>query len=162
MDDLALLDMLECPLCLEPLDVTAKVLPCQHTFCKLCLQRQEDLSRAALRCPECRSPVPGAVEELPINALLVRLLEGVQHGPVGPGKDKGHVDCALRQGVPDTHSHQHTQEHTQELGSDRVSAHLGGTCTMNIPQTHYVFFCITIYTRSVSNSISTHIILLNS
>lgn len=133
MDDLALLDLLECPLCLEPLDETAKVLPCQHTFCMPCLQRQES-SRATLRCPECRSPVAGAVEELPTNLLLLRLLEGIQHGPVGPTEDKGHVDCALRQGVPDTLSHQHAQE----LGSDRVSLHLGGACTMNTTNTSII------------------------
>lgn len=32
MDDVTLLDLLECPVCLEKLDVTAKVLLCQHTF----------------------------------------------------------------------------------------------------------------------------------
>lgn len=137
MDDLALLDLLECPLCLEPLDVTAKVLPCQHTFCKSCLQRQEESSRAALRCPECRSSVAGAVEELPTNLLLVRLLEGVQHGPLGPERDKGHVDCIPRQGVPDTHSHQHTQE----LESDRVSVHFGA-CTKNATNTHNIAYII--------------------
>ncbi|XP_076147839.1 E3 ubiquitin-protein ligase SH3RF2 isoform X1 [Alosa pseudoharengus] len=119
MEDLALLDLLECPLCLEPLDVTAKVLPCQHTFCKPCLQRQEQSSRSGLRCPECRSPVAGAVEELPTNLLLVRLLEGFQHGPLGAGTDKRHVDCVPRQGGRDTQSHQYTQE----LESDRVSVY---------------------------------------
>ncbi|XP_062381095.1 E3 ubiquitin-protein ligase SH3RF2-like [Sardina pilchardus] len=111
-----LTDLLECPLCFEPLDVTAKVLPCQHTFCKPCLQRQEESSRSALSCPECRSPVAGTVEELPTNPLLVRLLEGFQHGPLGPGTDKGHVERAPRQGDRDTQSRQYTQE----LESDRV------------------------------------------
>ncbi|XP_031413810.1 E3 ubiquitin-protein ligase SH3RF2-like isoform X1 [Clupea harengus] len=120
MEDLALLDLLECPICLEPLDVTAKVLPCQHTFCKPCLQLQES-SRSALRCPECRSPVAGTVEELPTNPLLVRLLEGLQDIPLGPAKDKGHVDrvtkdCAPCKGHQDTQSNQHTQE----LESDRL------------------------------------------
>ncbi|XP_041930784.1 E3 ubiquitin-protein ligase SH3RF2 isoform X2 [Alosa sapidissima] len=123
MEDLALLDLLECPLCLEPLDVTAKVLPCQHTFCKPCLQRQEQSSRSGLRCPECRSPVARAVEELPTNLLLVRLLEGFQHGPLGAGTDKGHVDCVPRQGGRDTQSHQYTQE----LESDRVYSRISSS-----------------------------------
>ncbi|XP_051514036.1 LOW QUALITY PROTEIN: E3 ubiquitin-protein ligase SH3RF1-like [Myxocyprinus asiaticus] len=37
MEDLAVLDLLECSLCMEPLDLSAKVLPYQHTFCKPCL-----------------------------------------------------------------------------------------------------------------------------
>lgn len=80
MDDLTLLDLLECPVCLEKLDVTAKVLPCQHTFCKPCLQR---ISKAhkGLRCPECRTLVFGSIEALPANLLLVRLLDGVRAGP---------------------------------------------------------------------------------
>lgn len=38
MDESVLLDLLECPVCLERLDASAKVLPCQHTFCRRCLQ----------------------------------------------------------------------------------------------------------------------------
>ncbi|CAG09231.1 unnamed protein product [Tetraodon nigroviridis] len=34
----SLLDLLECSVCLERLDTTAKVLPCQHTFCRRCLE----------------------------------------------------------------------------------------------------------------------------
>lgn len=37
-------------MCLEKLDVTAKVLPCQHTFCKPCLQRIFKAHKE-LRCP---------------------------------------------------------------------------------------------------------------
>ncbi|KAM9064841.1 E3 ubiquitin-protein ligase SH3RF2 isoform X1 [Sarcophilus harrisii] len=79
MDDLALLDLLECPVCFEKLDVTAKVLPCQHTFCKPCLQRIFK-TRKELRCPECRTLVFCSIEELPANLLLVRLLDGVRSG----------------------------------------------------------------------------------
>ncbi|KAI1898366.1 hypothetical protein AGOR_G00071580 [Albula goreensis] len=82
MDELALLDLLECPLCLEKLDVTAKVLPCQHTFCKPCLRRLA-ATRSELRCPECRTLVPSGIEELPANLLLMRLLEGLRQGPGG-------------------------------------------------------------------------------
>uniref|UniRef100_A0A3B4AD07 RING-type domain-containing protein n=1 Tax=Periophthalmus magnuspinnatus TaxID=409849 RepID=A0A3B4AD07_9GOBI len=81
-----LLDLLECPVCLERLDATAKVLPCQHTFCRRCLQGIVG-SRGELRCPECRTLVECAVDELPSNILLVRLLDGIKQRPrrAGPG-----------------------------------------------------------------------------
>nr|XP_020819968.1 putative E3 ubiquitin-protein ligase SH3RF2 isoform X4 [Phascolarctos cinereus] len=89
MDDLALLDLLECPVCFEKLDVTARVLPCQHTFCKPCLQRIFK-ARKELRCPECRTLVFCGIEELPANLLLVRLLDGVRsgHGMVRVGSTR--------------------------------------------------------------------------
>ncbi|KAM6148669.1 E3 ubiquitin-protein ligase SH3RF2 isoform 2-T2 [Erethizon dorsatum] len=79
MDDLTLLDLLECPVCFEKLDVTAKVLPCQHTFCKPCLQRIFNAHKE-LRCPECRTLVFCSIEALPANLLLVRLLDSVRSG----------------------------------------------------------------------------------
>uniref|UniRef100_A0A672GDB6 E3 ubiquitin-protein ligase SH3RF2-like n=1 Tax=Salarias fasciatus TaxID=181472 RepID=A0A672GDB6_SALFA len=86
MEELALMALLECPLCLEQLDVSAKVLPCQHTFCVSCLQRQE-ATHSQLFCPECRAPVPArTVEDLPANLLLVRLLEGL-HSPAGHSRN---------------------------------------------------------------------------
>ncbi|XP_060936079.1 E3 ubiquitin-protein ligase SH3RF1 [Limanda limanda] len=89
MEELALMTLLECPLCLERLDVSAKVLPCQHTFCAPCLQRYE-VAHSQLLCPECGAPAPAmTVEELPANLLLVRLLEGLQ-GAMGPnGRQTG-------------------------------------------------------------------------
>ncbi|XP_072204725.1 E3 ubiquitin-protein ligase SH3RF2 isoform X1 [Excalfactoria chinensis] len=83
MDDLALLDLLECPVCFEKLDATAKVLPCQHTFCKPCLQRILK-SQKELRCPECRTLVLCGIEQLPANLLLIRLLDGVRYGQNAP------------------------------------------------------------------------------
>ncbi|XP_075716145.1 E3 ubiquitin-protein ligase SH3RF2 [Rhinoderma darwinii] len=79
MDELVVLDLLNCPVCLGKLDATAKVLPCQHTFCQPCLQRILK-ARKELRCPECRTPVYCSIEELPANLLLVRLLEGIKSG----------------------------------------------------------------------------------
>lgn len=38
MDEHTLNDLLECSVCLERLDTTSKVLPCQHTFCRKCLE----------------------------------------------------------------------------------------------------------------------------
>lgn len=81
MEELSLKALLECPLCLGQLDTSAKVLPCQHTFCKPCLQRQET-PYSQLLCPECQAPAQaGTAEELPTNILLVRLLEGLQVTP---------------------------------------------------------------------------------
>ncbi|XP_053258845.1 E3 ubiquitin-protein ligase SH3RF1 isoform X1 [Podarcis raffonei] len=89
MDESALLDLLECPVCLERLDASAKVLPCQHTFCKRCLLGIVS-SRNELRCPECRTLVDCSVDELPSNILLVRLLDGIKQRPRKPG---GVVSC---------------------------------------------------------------------
>lgn len=84
MDESVLLDLLECPVCLERLDASAKVLPCQHTFCRRCLQGILG-SRGELRCPECRTLVEsGAVDQLPSNILLVRLLDGIKQRPRRP------------------------------------------------------------------------------
>ncbi|KAH7965975.1 hypothetical protein HPB49_012351 [Dermacentor silvarum] len=50
--------MVQCPICLDRLH-RPKMLPCQHTFCFLCLQNSvmsADASR--LRCAKCRSEVP--------------------------------------------------------------------------------------------------------
>ncbi|XP_058671132.1 E3 ubiquitin-protein ligase SH3RF2 [Ammospiza caudacuta] len=93
MDDLALLDLLECPVCFEKLDASAKVLPCQHTFCKPCLQRILK-SQKELRCPECRTLVLGSIEQLPSNLLLIRLLDGVRCG-----QNAGRFGSVQRSGV---------------------------------------------------------------
>lgn len=91
MEKLAVLDLLECPLCLERLDVSAKVLPCQDTSWKPSLHQQETSRPGAkieLHCPECHTLVQArSVEELPPN-LLVRLLKGLNQGSMGPGRDR--------------------------------------------------------------------------
>lgn len=53
MDEHTLNILLECAVCLNTLDETSRVLPCQHTFCLACL---EDIlaRRGSLLCPECR------------------------------------------------------------------------------------------------------------
>ncbi|XP_028291520.1 E3 ubiquitin-protein ligase SH3RF3-like isoform X2 [Gouania willdenowi] len=79
-DSSSLLDLLECSVCLERLDTTARVLPCQHTFCRRCLENIVS-SRNELRCPECRILVECGVDDLPANILLVRLLDGIKQRP---------------------------------------------------------------------------------
>lgn len=78
MDEQALNELLECSVCLERLDHTSKVLPCQHTFCRRCLDEIVS-TKKELRCPECRTLVSYRVEDLPANILLIRLLEGLKH-----------------------------------------------------------------------------------
>ncbi|XP_063905217.1 E3 ubiquitin-protein ligase SH3RF1 isoform X4 [Zophobas morio] len=78
MDEGTLNDLLECSVCLDRLDTSSKVLPCQHTFCRKCLQEIVQKHKE-LRCPECRILVSAKVEELPPNVLLMRILEGIKN-----------------------------------------------------------------------------------
>lgn len=78
MDEGTLNDLLECSVCLDRLDTSSKVLPCQHTFCKKCLEEIVHKHKE-LRCPECRVLVQSKVEELPPNVLLMRILEGLKN-----------------------------------------------------------------------------------
>uniref|UniRef100_A0A673B2J9 RING-type E3 ubiquitin transferase n=1 Tax=Sphaeramia orbicularis TaxID=375764 RepID=A0A673B2J9_9TELE len=94
----SLLDLLECSVCLERLDTTAKVLPCQHTFCRRCLENIVS-SRNELRCPECRILVDCGVDDLPANILLVRLLDGIKQRPQR-GNGGGGVGAGGRQSLP--------------------------------------------------------------
>ncbi|XP_069100790.1 E3 ubiquitin-protein ligase SH3RF2 isoform X4 [Pleurodeles waltl] len=77
MNESTVLDLLACPVCGGKLDASARVLPCQHTFCQPCLQKAVN-ARKELRCPECRTQVHCGIEELPANLLLVRLLESIR------------------------------------------------------------------------------------
>ncbi|EFB17238.1 hypothetical protein PANDA_006632 [Ailuropoda melanoleuca] len=142
MDESALLDLLECPVCLERLDASAKVLPCQHTFCKRCLLGIVG-SRNELRCPECRTLVGSGVEELPSNILLVRLLDGIKQRPWKPGPGGGSgTNCtnALRAqssiaancSSKDLQSSQGGQQPRVQAWSPPVRGQLlsGGTCVL--------------------------------
>ncbi|OCT96950.1 hypothetical protein XELAEV_18009169mg [Xenopus laevis] len=123
MDESALLDLLECPVCLERLDASAKVLPCQHTFCKRCLLGIVS-SRKELRCPECRTLVECGVDELPSNILLVRLLDGIRQRPrkAGDGGSAGNSTNALRaQGSVTTNGGLNDAQNTQS-GQQRIQA----------------------------------------
>ncbi|KAL3267157.1 hypothetical protein HHI36_011296 [Cryptolaemus montrouzieri] len=80
MDEGTLNDLLECSVCLERLDTSSKVLPCQHTFCKKCLDEIVQKHKE-LKCPECRVLVTVRVDDLPPNVLLMRILEGMKNAP---------------------------------------------------------------------------------
>ena len=84
-------DLLECSVCFEQLDFTSKVLPCQHTFCKRCLEGIVQTHRE-LRCPECRILVETSIQDLPPNVLLIRLLEGIRNsgGQLPQGRHRRH------------------------------------------------------------------------
>ncbi|XP_071452424.1 E3 ubiquitin-protein ligase SH3RF3 isoform X2 [Hetaerina americana] len=80
MDESVLNDLLECSVCLERLDTSSKVLPCQHTFCRKCLEEIVSTHKE-LRCPECRILIESRIDDLPPNVLLMRILEGMRNAP---------------------------------------------------------------------------------
>lgn len=127
MEELALVALLECSLCCEQLDVSAKVLPCQHTFCLPCLKkRQEEVAAHSqpLLCPECRTPVSvRTVEELPTNLLLVRLLEGLRGSPrlVGDRKTSHYAMPLSRGALGVRHGQQQQQLERQQKEKSEVS-----------------------------------------
>lgn len=96
MEDLAIFEGLDCSVCLERLDETCKVLPCQHTFCKGCLKAIV-ASRQELRCPECRRLVTEKVDELPGNITLIRLL-----GKLKDRQTRKHTAVSVRSKVSST------------------------------------------------------------
>lgn len=123
MEELSLKALLECPLCLEHLDVSAKVLPCQHTFCMPCLQRQET-AYSQLLCPECQTPTQArTAEELPMNLLLVRLLEGLQvTSEPARNKQTAHYDVpSPRPSVGDTEGQQQDNHNHEKQRYSEVS-----------------------------------------
>ncbi|XP_022162100.1 SH3 domain-containing RING finger protein 3 isoform X2 [Myzus persicae] len=95
MDEKLLNDLLECSVCLERLDTSSKVLSCQHTFCKKCLD-EIVATHKELRCPECRTLVECRVDELPPNVLLMRILEGMKskNAMISPPKKPSAVACS--------------------------------------------------------------------
>lgn len=121
MDESVLLDLLECPVCLERLDASAKVLPCQHTFCRRCLQGILG-SRGELRCPECRTLVDCAVDELPSNILLVRLLDGIKQRPRRAGPVTGVCTNGTPGAVARTHSSASREQGTPGAQPQRAQA----------------------------------------
>lgn len=157
MDESALLDLLECPVCLERLDASAKVLPCQHTFCKRCLLGIVS-SRNELRCPECRTLVDCGVDELPSNILLVRLLDGIKQRPRKPGAGSGTagtntlrvpISTVANCGSKDLQSSQVGQQQRVQARSPPVRV---STCPGLSGQYHVVtvFCCIPVFSCTVS------------
>ena len=85
-------DLLECSVCLEPLDQNHKVLPCQHTFCLNCLEDLATKKKNAdghFLCPECRAVVTTPISALPTNVILNRILSGISSTPTGKSSTSG-------------------------------------------------------------------------
>jgi len=77
MDISRLDELFECLLCCEHLGDRSKVLPCQHTFCRECLESWY-VAKGHLQCPECRTDYMGTtVDSLSPNVFLERLLNGI-------------------------------------------------------------------------------------
>lgn len=81
----ALEEEITCPLCLDILQEPKK-LPCDHVFCKECLEKLANRSlNASISCPECRTPagVPkGGAGNFPTAFRLNRLIEAFQQADV--------------------------------------------------------------------------------
>ncbi|KAL0272999.1 UNVERIFIED_CONTAM: hypothetical protein PYX00_005780 [Menopon gallinae] len=97
MDEWMLNDLLECSVCLERLDTSSKVLPCQHTFCKKCLEEIVSTHKE-LRCPECRTLVEAQIDDLPPNVLLMRILEGMRNAGNPAPKKKNNATTPRQPG----------------------------------------------------------------
>ena len=60
MDNLDLLKMLECPICLQNFEAP-ECLPCLHTFCAQCIREhitKTPIKTSGVVCPICRSSFP--------------------------------------------------------------------------------------------------------
>ncbi|XP_065059220.1 E3 ubiquitin-protein ligase SH3RF1-like [Rhopilema esculentum] len=77
MDLSRIREFFECPVCCEQLRDRSKVLPCQHTICKECLENWFD-SKGYLQCPECRTDYRGlTVDCLSPNVFLERMMNEI-------------------------------------------------------------------------------------
>lgn len=72
-------DLLECPVCNEPYDEEDRIpllLPCQHTFCTVCLHKIHKHDK--INCPTCRGVLQikeTGIKELPKDNTRRRLME---------------------------------------------------------------------------------------
>jgi hypothetical protein len=69
-------DLLECPICYNQFE-NPHVLPCQHTFCKKCLNPLFNATTKSLDCPLCRKKhtLLQGLESLSTNLTINRLIE---------------------------------------------------------------------------------------
>ena len=80
-------DLLTCPVCMEGFDDCdrqPKLLPCHHSFCKLCLQHLVG-RHSHIDCPTCRQrtliPDTEAINNLQTNFYLTHMKELLSEGP---------------------------------------------------------------------------------
>ncbi|XP_029368712.1 E3 ubiquitin-protein ligase SH3RF2 isoform X2 [Echeneis naucrates] len=119
MEELGLRSLRECPQCLEQLDVSAKVLPCQHTFCVNCLQRQK-AAHSQLLCPQCGAPVSAkTVEELPSNQLQEGLKMSTRPSS---NRQTGHYAVPSSRGRSTAKDGQQESQHRETQGRSELAA----------------------------------------
>ena len=72
-----IMELIKCPICLE-IYTDPRMLPCQHSFCRCCLERLADNDGRWGRCPQCRQlfriPFNG-VASFDVNRTIAQLLE---------------------------------------------------------------------------------------
>lgn len=69
----------ECPVCMEDIDDTWKMLPCQHVFCRRCLTALYDArGNQNPQCPTCRQEIKIPLEHLQKPLLLYDLHENMK------------------------------------------------------------------------------------
>ena len=75
-------DAICCPTCEEPYKTaeprTPCILPCFHTYCRLCLEgwaKEKSTQSGGVSCPTCCAACPTAVEALPLNYALMNVIE---------------------------------------------------------------------------------------
>ncbi|XP_061401885.1 E3 ubiquitin-protein ligase SH3RF3 [Musca vetustissima] len=145
MDENTLNDLLECSVCLDRLK-DSKVLPCQHTFCRKCLEVIY-ASRQELRCPECRILVETKIDDLPPNVLLMRILEGMKnaaakqqnqqqqhHTTTSSNEDRLTLQRQIQQQQQLQHQQHQQQQHQQFL---QLPAPTNIAQNLTAPQHHH-------------------------
>ncbi|XP_072355133.1 protein PML-like [Scyliorhinus torazame] len=93
-------EKLECGVCNKQL-VRPKLLPCLHSICQECLQK-EWASQSASTCPVCSAPTNGDITNLQDNKFVANLLSKLQlKGRIGMELD---IRCSLCQACGDDRS----------------------------------------------------------
>jgi tripartite motif-containing protein 2/3 len=73
----AIRDLIKCPICLETFN-DPRMLPCQHSFCRCCLERLVENDGRWGRCPQCRQlfriPFNG-ISSFDVNRTIAQLIE---------------------------------------------------------------------------------------
>ncbi|XP_065209567.1 uncharacterized protein LOC135838007 isoform X2 [Planococcus citri] len=97
--------LLECAICIDRLDENCKMLPCQHTYCKTCLEQTFE-HEGCLSCPQCRKLVPNItssdlIDTLPTNLMLLNLIELVKRNPQRPRNEDEELDIAIMNSIKD-------------------------------------------------------------
>ncbi|XP_077864397.1 tripartite motif-containing protein 2-like [Saccoglossus kowalevskii] len=99
-------DMLTCQLCFE-VYTDPKLLPCQHSFCEICLEKWVQTKRGQLSCPCCRATCPlpdDGVKCLPRNIMLGSFIDYVVRPEQKRTGDNGIQTCEVCGPGTKTHS----------------------------------------------------------